>query len=139
MRSMSSYTAPTDEAAPFVASRGHLSHENPVTIDERRRTASGILRCDPSCSDASISQICELTVSEVRRLREIATRPSRGGTCNGFADWFSATSISEGEWLRFVEQLPPGCAYDIIDEARRRSAEWDLFARSLTARAQRRR
>jgi ParB-like chromosome segregation protein Spo0J len=53
-----------------------------------------------------------------------------------FAEWFDTATIDRVAWQEFVESIPLSRIYEVIDEARRRAAEWDTFAKALSSRVQ---
>ncbi len=50
-----------------------------------------------------------------------------------FASWFDATKV-DGDYLKYVPEVPLSRVYEIADEAHRRSAAWTEFAKALEAR-----
>jgi hypothetical protein len=54
-------------------------------------------------------------------------------TGRSFVEWFAGTAV-DGEWTAHVEAVPLSRVYEVVDEARRRAAEWTEFAASLSAR-----
>ena len=50
-----------------------------------------------------------------------------------FASWFDATKV-DGDYLKYVPEVPLSRVYEIADEAHRRSAAWTEIAKALEAR-----
>jgi ParB-like chromosome segregation protein Spo0J len=55
-----------------------------------------------------------------------------------FRTWLSRTEVSSQDFQMFLEQVPLGRIYELVDEFRKRSQVWLDIARELEKRAQRR-
>lgn len=55
-----------------------------------------------------------------------------------FVEWFSSTSVEQGQLWQYVESVPLSRVYEIADEARRRAEFWASFAGAVEGRVRHR-